>query len=105
MTESFSVMHQEAASAPRAPTPADDSRRCAYCHTSFLPRRKWARFCSAACRTEANARSTETGVELKVASMRVLKGGTLSLVVRVPAEHRHQFESVAPGASLKVVRP
>lgn len=93
---------ENACAASPAVESADDSRTCAYCRTRFLPRRSWQTYCSPACRTEANARGVESGIEARVARYSVLKSGEVSLVVRMPPEHRHAFETLAPGSVLRL---
>lgn len=94
MTETAVQMHCE--HSPGEPT-GDGHRPCGYCLAPFLPRRPWAKFCSTACRNEANARKIGNGIRGVVSSVRVMKRGSVSVVLRFGLEERERVLKLAPG--------
>lgn len=87
---------------PRADAEADSSRQCGYCLTPFLPRRTWQLYCSTACRNEANARKVTNGIRGVVSSVRTMKRGTVSVVLRFGLEERDRILKLEPGKVVAV---
>ncbi len=76
---------------------------CGYCLTPFTPRKAWQKFCSTACRTEDNARRAADGMRGRVASIRPMKGGRVSMVVHFAADAREQALKLEPGKTVGVL--
>lgn len=93
MTES-AEMHCEPVRVAAEP---DTSVACAYCLTPFLPRRSWAKFCSTACRNEANLRKVDQGMRGVVSRVSTMKRGGVSVVLRFGLEERDRILKLEPG--------
>ena len=76
-------MRSDASAAPprrdQAATPTE-ARACHHCGATFVPRKPWARFCSAKCRTahHATADGALRGKVSKVSVMRRIERATYS---------------------------
>lgn len=81
--------------------PADNAeigcKSCGYCFKAFTPRRHWAKWCSSACRNEANARKASTGMRGIVSSVRIMRRGSVSVVLRFGLEERERVLKLEPG--------
>jgi hypothetical protein len=85
------------------PAPVAGSIPCGYCLTAFKPNKPWQLYCSAACRTEGNARRAAEGMRGKVASVRPMKGGRVSLTLHIGESERDRVLKLEPGKQVGIV--
>jgi hypothetical protein len=76
---------------------------CAHCGSAFVPRKRWAKFCSPKCRTDHHAKSDD-GLRAVVSKVSVMRRGTVSVVLRFGLEDRDRAAALTPGDVIEVVR-
>lgn len=96
MTETATAipMHCDASGADAA------TRPCDYCLSPFAPQgrqRTRQRFCSPACRTQYHAERIGQGIRGVVSSVRIMRRGSVSVVLRFGLEERERVLKLAPG--------
>lgn len=73
---------------------------CAYCFRAFVPsgrQRKRQRFCQQVCRTEYHAARIGQGIRGVVSSVRIMKRGSVSVVLRFGLDERDRALKLEPG--------
>jgi hypothetical protein len=86
----------------------DEGIDCPQCHCLFLPKRSHQRFCSTKCRAQfhtAKANRPSPGPRAVVSSVRVMRRGTVSVVVvvRFQLDERDAALKLQPGQLVAVV--
>jgi hypothetical protein len=81
----------------RKRTPLPDPRSCEQCGSVFTPRRDSAVYCSEKCRKAAWRESSQEG---RIASVRRLRSGQMSVVVHMPKDL-----ALAPGDAIRLGDP
>lgn len=76
---------------------------CRRCGAEFVPHKPWATFCSKSCRNAWHA-ADDGGLRGVVSSVRVMRRGVVSVVVRFGIEDRDRAVALDPGAVLEVLR-
>jgi hypothetical protein len=79
-----------------------ETRLCP-CGVEFVARKPWQRFHAAACRRSFHAVRTEHGLRAKVSSVKILKCGVVSVVLRFDVEDRGRAQQLTPGAGIQVL--
>lgn len=96
------------ADASGATLPADharthgDAKACAQCGSTFVPRKRWAKFCSAKCRTAHHA--GDDGLRAVVSKVTVMRRGKVSVVLHFDLEDRDRAAALTPGDVIEVLR-
>lgn len=101
MTETATAlpMHCDATSADVA------TRPCDYCLQPFAPQgrqRRRMRFCSSTCRTEFHAQRIGHGIRGVVSSVRIMRRGSVSVVLRFGLDERDRALKLEPGKVVAV---
>lgn len=81
----------------RKPAPLPPSRTCEQCGTAFQPRRDSAVYCSEKCRKAAWREVAHMG---RVASVRRLRSGQMSVVLHMPRDL-----GLSPGSEVRLGEP
>ncbi len=81
----------------RKQAPLPHPRSCEQCATVFQPRRDSAIYCCEACRRDAWRESAQTG---RVASVRRLRSGQMSVVLHMPRDL-----GLSPGSEVRLGEP
>lgn len=77
------------------------SNACAYCQTTFAPRRKWERFCSSACRM---AYDVDIGAQGVVRGVRRVKTGVSVTIHLTDESAAERGLKLGLGEPVRVVR-
>jgi hypothetical protein len=89
-----------------APSAADaDAKVCDYCLAPFAAtgrQRKRQRFCSSTCRTEFHAQRIGQGIRGVVSSVRIMRRGSVSVVLRFGLDERDRALKLEPGKVVAV---
>jgi hypothetical protein len=80
-----------------------DGQPCAHCGSPFVPRKRWAKFCSPKCRTDHHAAS-DGGLRAVVSKVSVMRRGTVSVVLRFGIDERDRAAALTPGDVIEVLR-
>ena len=75
---------------------------CTHCQKPFTPMKRWARFCSKPCRV-AFHNACDGGLRGLVSSVRVMRRGQVSVVIRFALDDRDRALQFEPGHILEVV--
>jgi hypothetical protein len=86
---------------------SDDAatRPCDYCLQPFAPQgrqRKRQRFCSVPCRNEYHAQRIGQGMRGVVSSVRIMRRGSVSVVLRFGLDERERALKLEPGKVVAV---
>lgn len=77
---------------------------CACCGRSFNARRAWHRFCSRTCRM-ANHEAKGDTLRAVVSSVRIMRRGAVSVVIRFGLEDRDRALKLEPGKVVEIDAP
>lgn len=72
------------------------------CQKPFTPIKPWQRYCSRACRSAAH-NACDGGMRGMVSSVRVMRRGQVSVVLRFSLDERDRALQIEPGHVLEVV--
>lgn len=79
--------------------------KCRHCERDFSPRRPDQVYCGSKCRQAFNAaRRGDGALRAAVSSVRVLRRGDVSVVIRFRPIDRDNALQIAPGQLLEVIR-
>lgn len=83
------------------PTPRQEALVVCPCSKMFRPKKPWQRFCSASCRQSWDV---EAGTMGRVASVRKLTRGRVSVILRLEGSAADRALNLTPGDDIRVVK-
>lgn len=77
---------------------------CPQCSKEFTPGRPHQKFCSTTCRSRHHLAGTDGGLRGVVSSVRKMRGGVVSVVLRFSPVEAHDALNVDVGTVLEVIK-